>query len=124
MTTATSQSPLTHRQVLIVFSGLMLGMLGHAPGGLEGQTEYVCPMHPEVVSPEPGTCPKCGGMKLFTQDRLAAVTEGRVEKADVKITGLAAPETEVSFTVPRPADKVDKSNGAQTGKGAGHQHSD
>ncbi len=25
--------------------------------------EYVCPMHPEVTSTEPGTCPKCG-MKL------------------------------------------------------------
>ncbi len=24
------------------------------------QTEYVCPMHPEVVSDEPGSCPKCG----------------------------------------------------------------
>ncbi len=24
-----------------------------------GKTVYVCPMHPEVVSDEPGTCPKC-----------------------------------------------------------------
>jgi len=24
---------------------------------------YMCPMHPEVTSPTPGTCPKCG-MKL------------------------------------------------------------
>lgn len=27
------------------------------------QTLYTCPMHPEVVSREPGRCPKCG-MKL------------------------------------------------------------
>lgn len=27
---------------------------------LRGRTEYVCPMHPEVVQDEPGTCPKCG----------------------------------------------------------------
>ena len=25
-----------------------------------GQTTYACPMHPEVRSSEPGTCPKCG----------------------------------------------------------------
>ena len=33
--------------------------------GNEVQTasSYVCPMHPEVISSEPGTCPKCG-MKL------------------------------------------------------------
>src|SRR4029078_2996258 len=27
---------------------------------------YVCPMHPEVVSDEPGSCPECG-MKLLAQ---------------------------------------------------------
>jgi FtsP/CotA-like multicopper oxidase with cupredoxin domain len=30
-------------------------------------TSYACPMHPEVTSSEPGTCPKCG-MKLVPSD--------------------------------------------------------
>ncbi|MCC7024185.1 MAG: hypothetical protein IT338_15275, partial [Thermomicrobiales bacterium] len=27
---------------------------------VETRTEYVCPMHPEIVRPEPGSCPICG----------------------------------------------------------------
>ncbi|BBL80351.1 hypothetical protein RxyAA322_22050 [Rubrobacter xylanophilus] len=30
------------------------------PETLHTKTEYTCPMHPEVVQDEPGTCPKCG----------------------------------------------------------------
>ncbi|HEV2754999.1 MAG TPA: multicopper oxidase family protein [Actinomycetota bacterium] len=35
---------------------------------------YVCPMHPEVVSDEPGSCPKCG-MKLMPSEQTAAPAE-------------------------------------------------
>ena len=26
----------------------------------EKTTQYTCPMHPEVISDAPGSCPKCG----------------------------------------------------------------
>jgi FtsP/CotA-like multicopper oxidase with cupredoxin domain len=35
-------------------------------GTPEGPVTYACPMHPEVVSDEPGRCPKCGMKPLAT----------------------------------------------------------
>lgn len=33
----------------------------HEPGASgESAAVYACPMHPEVTSDKPGTCPKCG----------------------------------------------------------------
>jgi Cu+-exporting ATPase len=34
--------------------------IGGAPKTLTGSAQYTCPMHPEVLSPKPGACPKCG----------------------------------------------------------------
>jgi P-type Cu+ transporter len=31
-----------------------------APKTLAASAQYTCPMHPEVLSPKPGACPKCG----------------------------------------------------------------
>ncbi|MBI1390832.1 MAG: efflux RND transporter periplasmic adaptor subunit [bacterium] len=45
------------------------------------KTLYTCGMHPEVISDEPGTCPKCG-MKLtpMDPDRARTILEARGEK--------------------------------------------
>lgn len=32
----------------------------HSAGEQQEAGMYVCPMHPEVTSDKPGTCPKCG----------------------------------------------------------------
>lgn len=37
---------------------------GSAMSSDAGTASYVCPMHPEVTSSEPGSCPKCH-MKLI-----------------------------------------------------------
>jgi FtsP/CotA-like multicopper oxidase with cupredoxin domain len=43
-------------------------------------TTYMCPMHPDVVSEEPGRCPQCG-MKLLPSQMVAAAA-GSHEHAD------------------------------------------
>ncbi|SDX91041.1 heavy metal-binding domain-containing protein, partial [Allgaiera indica] len=41
----------------------------HSPHAAHGDTPvYTCPMHPEVTSDSPGSCPKCG-MDLVPQDK-------------------------------------------------------
>jgi FtsP/CotA-like multicopper oxidase with cupredoxin domain len=52
----------------LVFAASMPLLYGDAPQAAEA---YVCPMHPEVTSTEPGTCPKCG-MKLVPSDGATA----------------------------------------------------
>src|SRR5699024_4535323 len=32
----------------------------HSQHSKQGAAQYTCPMHPEVVSDQPGDCPKCG----------------------------------------------------------------
>ncbi|MDM7916429.1 MAG: heavy metal-binding domain-containing protein [Candidatus Eisenbacteria bacterium] len=64
---------------------------------------YFCPMHSDVVQMQPGECAKCGGMKLFKQDRLSAQidlskVEAGTAKATMHITGLKGDEPEVAFT--------------------------
>jgi hypothetical protein len=72
---------------------------------------YFCPMHPEVVRTRPGVCDKCGGMKLYTQNRLAGridlsrAKQGSVT-ADVALRGLSGRAKETSFSVNNAATKA------------------
>ena len=65
---------------------------------------YFCPMHADVVRMQPGVCEKCGGMTLFTQNRLygkvdLSQAEAGTVTAMVRLTGLEGKEKMASFTV-------------------------
>jgi hypothetical protein len=44
---------------------------------------YTCPMHPEVISDEPGECPKCG-MDLVLKEADIKQDDAKDEKQDEK----------------------------------------
>ena len=50
------------------------------PPALQTRTQYTCPMHPEVVSDEPGNCPKCG-MTLVPKETSATGHSGHAMPA-------------------------------------------
>ena len=39
-------------------------------GGMKMETKYTCSMHPEVISDQPGKCPKCGMNLVTAKDEL------------------------------------------------------
>ena len=57
---------------------------GEAAGvaGTAADAKWICPMHPEVVRGEPGSCPVCG-MALERKEVTAAEDEGHPELIDV-----------------------------------------
>lgn len=58
---------------------------GHGHATPAGQAvEYTCPMHPEVVTREPGNCPKCG-MKLLRGAAMEQVREHAGAHADMMV---------------------------------------
>jgi FtsP/CotA-like multicopper oxidase with cupredoxin domain len=81
----------------------------------EGAIEYFCPMHPEVVAEEPGTCPKCA-MKLMPR------------AATIVYTCPMHPEvvTDEAGTCPKCAMKLmpTSSAAARRAEGPAHEHAD
>lgn len=51
-----------------------------------GPVAYTCVMHPEVVKPEPGKCPKCG-MELVPQRRTGAAVASRQSVKAGQVSG-------------------------------------
>lgn len=62
-------------------SGKILNELGL--GGGSGAGQYTCPMHPEIISEKPATCPICG-MALEPMNVVAAVVDDNPEFSDMK----------------------------------------
>jgi FtsP/CotA-like multicopper oxidase with cupredoxin domain len=73
---------------------------------------YVCPMHPEVLSDKPGSCPKCG-MKLLAQ---AADETTYVCPMHPEVT------SEKPDRCPKCGMKLLPANLVEAGGGHGHQH--
>lgn len=51
------------------------GCTRHQENATAEKTTYTCPMHPEVVSDQPGKCPKCG-MNLVPAEKPSGTHQG------------------------------------------------
>ena len=73
------------------------------------QTEYTCPMHPEVKSDKPGKCPKCG---------MALVEVKKEKKSLMKQKMKAMKDGKYNCCIQEPCDECLKAHGSCSCKDA------
>ncbi len=100
---------------------------------LQIRIEYTCPMHPEVVQNEPGSCPKCG-MTLMPHEAQASTAHAHTDKSDKPDRGSDMNhDTPVEYTCPMHPEVVQHEPGScpkcgmfleprETSADSGHEH--